>query len=101
MAGGRTPGLPRWRQRGTRARFGTVALAAGSAITLDFNGNHLLNVQVDEGTAGALVENRQLIQADGGTVIMTAAARDALLNTVVNNTGVIEARTVRKWGLQS
>jgi filamentous hemagglutinin family protein len=80
------------------ARFGTVALAAGSAITLDFNGNHLLNVQVDQGTAGALAENRQLIQADGGRVIMTAAARDALLNTVVNNTGVIEARTIQNQG---
>ncbi|MDB5125754.1 MAG: filamentous hemagglutinin N-terminal protein, partial [Mucilaginibacter sp.] len=43
----------------------------------------------------ALAENRQLIQADGGTVVMTAAARDALLDTVVNNTGVIEARTLQ------
>jgi len=80
------------------ARFGTVALAAGSAITLDFNGNRLMNVQVDEGAAGALAENRQLIQADGGTVIMTARAYDALLNTVVNNTGVIEARTIQNQG---
>ena len=77
------------------ARLGTVALAAGSAMTLDFHGNKLMSVQVDRGAVGALAENRQLIQADGGTVIMTAAARDALLNTVVNNTGVIEARTIQ------
>ena len=73
------------------AQLGTVALAAGSAMTLEFSGTRLLTVQVDQGAAGALAENRQLIQADGGKVIMTAAARDALLNTVVNNTGVIEA----------
>ena len=77
------------------AQLGTVALAAGSAMTLDFRGNKLMSVQVDRSAVGALAENRQLIQADGGTVIMTAAARDALLNTVVNNTGVIEARTLQ------
>ena len=79
-----------------RAQLGTVALAAGSAMTLDFRGNKLLNVKVDQSAVGALVENRQLIQADGGTVIMTATARDALLNTVINNTGVIEARTLQE-----
>jgi filamentous hemagglutinin family protein len=78
-----------------RAELGTVALAAGSAFTLDFSGQRLMNVQVDATTLGALVENQHVIQADGGTVIMTAAARDALWSTVVNNTGVIEARTVQ------
>ncbi|HZS22701.1 MAG TPA: filamentous hemagglutinin N-terminal domain-containing protein, partial [Pseudonocardiaceae bacterium] len=58
------------------AQLGTVALAAGSAMTLDFHGNKLMSVKVDQGAIGALAENRQLIQADGGTVIMTAAARD-------------------------
>jgi filamentous hemagglutinin family protein len=77
------------------AHLGTVALAAGSAVSLDFSGRQLMNVQVDAATLGALASNQQLIQADGGTVIMTAAARDALLSTVVNNTGVIEARTVQ------
>src|SRR5205823_2117133 len=80
------------------AQLGTVALAAGSAMTLDFRGNKLMSVRVDQGAVGALAENRQLIQADGGTVIMTAAARDALMNTVVNNTGVIEARTIQDQG---
>ncbi|MDR1075207.1 MAG: filamentous hemagglutinin N-terminal domain-containing protein [Xanthomonadaceae bacterium] len=76
------------------ARRGTVALAAGNAITLDFAGDGLLNVSVDAATRDALVENHQLIQADGGQVLMTAKASAALLQTVVNNTGVIEARTL-------
>ncbi|MDE2212178.1 MAG: hypothetical protein KGJ83_05575, partial [Betaproteobacteria bacterium] len=37
-------------------------------------------------------QNGQLIQADGGTVIMTAQAVNALLDTVVNNSGLIQAR---------
>jgi filamentous hemagglutinin family protein len=76
------------------ANLGTVALAAGKAITLDFAGDGLLSVRVDAATAGALAENRQLIQADGGSVIMTAQASDALLQTVVNNDGVIQARSL-------
>ena len=76
------------------ARLGTVALAGGAGVTLDFDGNRLVNLQVDQAALGALAENRQLIQADGGLVVMTAAARDALLATVVNNSGVIEARSV-------
>ncbi|MDF3163788.1 YDG domain-containing protein [Pseudomonas proteolytica] len=80
------------------AKLGSVALAAGNKVTLDFAGDGLLNVQVDEATKNALVENRQLIQADGGQVIMTAKASDALLQTVVNNTGVIEAHTLGKKG---
>jgi filamentous hemagglutinin family protein len=76
------------------ARQGNVALAAGNAVTLDFAGDGLLNIQVDGAAANALVENHKLIRADGGKVLLTADAGDALLKTVVNNTGVIEARTL-------
>ncbi len=76
------------------ARLGTVALAAGEQTTLTLAGQQLLAVAVDRDAVGALAANRQLIQADGGQVIMTAKARDALLDTVVNNAGVIEARSV-------
>ncbi|WP_321348697.1 MBG domain-containing protein [Halopseudomonas oceani] len=77
-----------------QANQGTVALAAGDKITLDFAGDGLLNVTVDEGTIDALVENHQLVRANGGQVVMTANATNALLQTVVNNTGVIEAQTL-------
>jgi large exoprotein involved in heme utilization and adhesion len=71
---------------------GTSALAAGDAVTLSFAGGRLLSVQVDAGAYRALVENRGLIQADDGHVLMSATAKDALLSTVVNNSGVIQAR---------
>ncbi|TXI23200.1 MAG: filamentous hemagglutinin N-terminal domain-containing protein, partial [Roseateles sp.] len=77
---------------------GTSALAAGDAITLSFSGNRLLSVQVDAGTYQALAENSGLIQADDGTVLMSASAKDALLDTVVNNTGIIEARGISTNG---
>ncbi|MDO3381637.1 MBG domain-containing protein [Gilvimarinus algae] len=79
-----------------QAKLGNIALAAGNQITLDFAGDGLLNVQVDEAALNALAENHGLIKADGGQVLMTAHASDALLQTVVNNTGVIEAQTLQE-----
>lgn len=76
------------------ATKGTVALAGGSKVTLNFGGNSLLSVSVDEGVLNALVENKQAIYADGGVVILTAKAADDLLSAQVNNTGLIQARTV-------
>ena len=57
-------------------------------------GDGLLNVTVDRGAVGALVNNGGLIQADGGSVLLTAQAAGDLLKTVVNNTGIIEAHTI-------
>ena len=75
--------------------LGTVALGAGSAATLTFDNNNLVQMQVDTSTLNNLAENKQLIQADGGAVIMSAGAKDSLLASVVNNTGVISAKTLQ------
>lgn len=76
------------------ARLGTVALAAGNAITLDVAGDGLLSVTVSQGAVNALVQNGGLIHADGGQVLLTAMAAGDLLQSAVNNTGVIQARTI-------
>ena len=76
------------------AQLGTIALGAGSAETLTFSGNQLVHVRVDQSTLNNLAENGLLIRADGGQVVMTAGAKDALLASAVNNSGAIEARTV-------
>ncbi|MDC8756174.1 YDG domain-containing protein [Janthinobacterium fluminis] len=77
------------------ARLGSVALAAGNAVTLDVAGDGLLNVAVNQGALRALVQNGGLIQADGGQVLLSAQAAGTLLQTAVNNTGVIEAHTIQ------
>ena len=75
---------------------GTVALGAGSAVSLNFAGSKLLGLEVTSNQINALAENGGLIQADGGQVLLSAGARDSLLASVVNNTGVIQARTVQE-----
>jgi filamentous hemagglutinin family protein len=76
------------------ARMGSVALAAGDAITLDMVGDGLLNVVVDKGALQAQVDNGGMLLADGGLVLLTTQAADKLLHTAVNSSGVIEAKTI-------
>jgi filamentous hemagglutinin family protein len=76
------------------AQLGTVALGAGSAATLTFTGSSLVHMQVDKSVLDSVADNSGLIRADGGHVVMTAGAKNALLASVVNNTGVIDANTV-------
>lgn len=76
------------------ARQGTVALGAGKAVTLDMHGDGLLNLAVDAAAVNASAVNHQLIAADGGRVIMTARAAKDLVGTVVNNSGIIQARSI-------
>jgi filamentous hemagglutinin family protein len=78
-----------------QARMGTVALGAGSDVTLNFDGSKLLSVQIDKGVVDALASNEQLLKADGGQVLMSAKTADTVLRTVVNNQGTIEAKTLR------
>ena len=73
------------------AKEGTVALAAGDKITLQFAGQSLTAVQVDRAVMDALVDNQHLVRAEGGYVVMTARSANALLQNVVKNTGSVQA----------
>jgi len=73
---------------------GNISLAAGSEVNLSFAGNQLLSLDIAQSTLNNLAENKGLIQAEGGRVLMNAGARDSLLASVVNHDGVIEANSV-------
>ncbi|WP_175780462.1 GLUG motif-containing protein [Burkholderia anthina] len=75
-----------------QAKMGRVALGAGNAFKVNFDGNDLLSLQVEDGAVDAQATNGGLLKADGGEVLMTARAAGDLLNAVVNNTGTIEAK---------
>ncbi len=87
------------------ANGGEVVLAAGRDMTIDFDGDGLLNFSIDEGIAkqimspdGALMTSAVLnsgqISAAGGRVLLTAETVNGILDNVVNNEGYIEASTV-------
>ncbi|MCJ8236705.1 two-partner secretion domain-containing protein [Peteryoungia algae] len=78
---------------------GDAALAAGTDVLLDFNGDGLLSVEVKANTMAGLVENNGLIRADGGAAILTAKGASQALAGVVKNTGMVEAKRIgRKNG---
>ena len=89
---------PGVRNSGTiTATLGTVGLAAGNAFTLDFYGDRLITLALNDQIAGkvidvatgrplrSLVRNDGTIAADGGRVELTAGAARAVVNSVIKN----------------
>ncbi|MFO0439219.1 MAG: filamentous hemagglutinin N-terminal domain-containing protein, partial [Betaproteobacteria bacterium] len=79
------------------APMGSIVLAAGEAVTLGITGQSRLSVQVDQATIDTLVENRHLVKADEGTVLLSAQSAHALLGRVVNS-GAVEANGISTEG---
>ncbi len=77
---------------------GTVALGAGSEVSLTFQSNSLVKMTIDQSVLNSQSANGGVIHASGGLVLMSAGAKDALLASVVNNTGVVEARALANKG---
>ncbi|MGH8301125.1 MAG: beta strand repeat-containing protein, partial [Steroidobacteraceae bacterium] len=86
------------------ADYGTVAMGAGQAATLDFYGGGLLRLQVsgdlktNASGAKAAVENSGSIQANGGQVLLTARATQDVFASAVDNSGVIRAARIKNAG---
>ncbi|ECP9827457.1 filamentous hemagglutinin N-terminal domain-containing protein [Salmonella enterica] len=77
---------------------GKTVLAADKTVTLQLDNGGLTSVRVNGSVVNALVENRGLISATNGQVYLTAQGRDMLMNTVVNNSGTIEAKGLESRG---
>jgi filamentous hemagglutinin family protein len=76
------------------ARAGSVRLAAGDRVSLDMIGDGLISLSVDQAAFNASVLNAGRIEADGGTVLLAARSANALLDTVINNSGIIRAQSL-------
>jgi filamentous hemagglutinin family protein len=76
------------------ANKGTVSLNSGDKITLNFNGNSLVDVSIDEGTLNSLVKSSNAIIADGGIIILTAKGADELMSSQVNIKGIVRAQSI-------
>ncbi len=72
----------------------TVAMVSGEKITLDFRGDQLISVKVDQATYKGLIENKRLVEVPGGQIIVAAGSAGRLMAATINNTGVISASSV-------
>ncbi|MBT8526824.1 filamentous hemagglutinin N-terminal domain-containing protein [Polynucleobacter paneuropaeus] len=79
------------------ARMGpssTVALASGEKISLDFRGTQLIGVSIDKAAYKALIENKRIIETNGGVIIVAAGTARELMSSVIQNTGRISANSI-------
>jgi len=83
-----------------RARLGRVALGAAETYVLDLAGDGLIGIDVTQAVraapegGAALVTNSGVIEAPGGSVLLSAHAASGLVEDLVRQTGTISAQTV-------
>lgn len=77
---------------------GDVILIAADKVNLDFTGDKLINFTVEKGAIDALVENNGIVRVSDGLAVLTAKAADELTQSVVNNSGLIEAKGMTSKG---
>ena len=76
------------------AKKGAAVLAAGEAVSLDFNGDGKVSVVPTKAAMEQAVTNKGLVEADGGLVFMSAATGDALTRSAVNQEGIVRAASL-------
>ncbi|ANH69622.1 YDG domain-containing protein [Mitsuaria sp. 7] len=79
-----------------RISAGQVAMAAGQQVALDFNGDGLLQVRVDQAALDAELSQEGLVQ--GRQIVLSAPGASALRASVINMDGVIEAKGLSEQG---
>ncbi|MBL4664733.1 MAG: filamentous hemagglutinin N-terminal domain-containing protein, partial [Nitrospinaceae bacterium] len=98
---------PAVENRGTivTASLGSIDLASGTAATMDFTGDGLIQFEVTQAVSGTVtdkdgnvledrVSNTGLLQADGGQIRMSAKDAGDVIRHVVNMEGMIKANSV-------
>ncbi|NQZ14082.1 MAG: filamentous hemagglutinin N-terminal domain-containing protein, partial [Alphaproteobacteria bacterium] len=80
------------------AKLGKIQLAAADTFTLDMVGDGLLQVALTDEQAKKLVRNTGRISAEGGTIALTASRARRIVDSLVENTGIIEAHSMTKVG---
>lgn len=88
------------------ASLGRIQLSSAAGFTVDFYGDGKINFALDRQVTQSLsradgsaptagVSNSGSLIADGGLVMLTANAARSVIDQSINNSGLIEARSVR------
>ncbi len=71
------------------AQKGTVAFASGNIITLSVNNGSLTSLTVTPSKYNAFIENKYIVEAPGGRVILSATAVNQIRGGVIKQAGLI------------
>lgn len=74
------------------AMGGAVLLGSGNRVTLDLGGP--VPIRVEQGAINSLIEQGGALIADGGVIYLAARAADQLAVSVINHSGLSQARTL-------
>lgn len=77
-----------------QAKMGRVQLASGDMATIDFAGDGLIRLEVSDAVASQSIRNTGTIDAEGGSVLITAAQARGVVDALIANTGTIKANTI-------
>ena len=77
---------------------GTAALISGERVSLSLSGNNLIQYSIERGVLNSLIDNKQAIRVDNGTIILSAKGLKEVKNAVVNNSGTLRADGITKQG---
>jgi parallel beta-helix repeat protein len=80
------------------ARVGKVAFAAGEKVTIDLYGDKLVEIAVDDKLEDALIEHSGVINAQGGTVQISAQAAKQAVDNIINLDGVVNVTSATQQG---
>lgn len=81
-----------------RARLGKIQMAAADTFAIDMAGDGLIQIAVSDDTAQKLAHNSGLLSAEGGYVAMTAGGARNILDSITENSGIIEAQSLSQKG---
>jgi len=81
------------------AKMGTVVMASGEYITLNFDGNKsLAGITTTPSAVNSLINNAQAVRAPDGQIILSAMGLNRLSSGVINNSGALEASSIKASG---
>lgn len=79
------------------AKMGSVVLASGERITLNFDANKRIStITTTPSQIAALVENKMVVKAPGGLIILSAQAMNQLAGGVIQQSGKLSTSASEK-----
>lgn len=76
------------------AKLGRIHLASGDSATVDLYGDGLVEVKASDALTSQLVKNTGTLNADGGTIALTAAAGRETVDSLIQVSGTLNARSI-------
>ena len=76
------------------ANVGRIQLASGDTATVDMYGDKLLEVAVSDQVKSQLISNTGTIQANGGKIMLTAAAGSSIVDSLISVEGELSAPSI-------